>query len=85
MKELRSLGLFPDAIICRSSEMLTTAVKEKMSVFCHVGTGFIRTSFIIINQSIITLMTMSKRPCTVCSRCTEYLPCTIDPYEPKHT
>jgi CTP synthase len=36
VKELRSLGLTPDIIACRSGEQLTTTTKEKLSQFCHV-------------------------------------------------
>lgn len=33
---LRGLGLSPDLIICRSSAPIEMAVKEKISMFCHV-------------------------------------------------
>eukprot|EP01117_Protostelium_nocturnum_P005698 TRINITY_DN2056_c0_g2_i1.p1 TRINITY_DN2056_c0_g2~~TRINITY_DN2056_c0_g2_i1.p1 ORF type:complete len:569 (-),score=227.13 TRINITY_DN2056_c0_g2_i1:36-1742(-) len=36
VRELRALGLSPDAIFCRSSQPLPNSVKEKISQFCHV-------------------------------------------------
>ncbi|CAH1800129.1 unnamed protein product [Owenia fusiformis] len=36
IRELRGLGLVPDLIVCRSVSPLTKAVKEKISMFCHV-------------------------------------------------
>lgn len=36
VKELRGLGLTPDIIICRATEMLSSSIKNKISTFCHV-------------------------------------------------
>ncbi|HLE11740.1 MAG: CTP synthase [Bdellovibrionales bacterium RIFOXYD12_FULL_39_22] len=36
VKELRSLGLFPQMIICRSDRDLDASVLEKLSLFCNV-------------------------------------------------
>ena len=36
VKELRSLGLSPDIIVCRSESKLDSATKAKIGVFCHV-------------------------------------------------
>uniref|UniRef100_A0A3Q2Z1Y3 CTP synthase n=1 Tax=Hippocampus comes TaxID=109280 RepID=A0A3Q2Z1Y3_HIPCM len=36
VRELRGLGLSPDLIMCRCATPLETAVKEKISMFCHV-------------------------------------------------
>ncbi|XP_062255110.1 CTP synthase 1b [Platichthys flesus] len=36
VRELRGLGLSPDLIMCRCTSPLQTAVKEKISMFCHV-------------------------------------------------
>ena len=35
-KELRSIGVQPDAIICRSDVPMTDAIKDKISLFCDV-------------------------------------------------
>nr|XP_044996888.1 CTP synthase 2 isoform X4 [Jaculus jaculus] len=37
VRALRGLGLSPDLIICRSSTPIEMAVKEKISMFCHVN------------------------------------------------
>uniref|UniRef100_A0A8C5FTV6 CTP synthase n=1 Tax=Gadus morhua TaxID=8049 RepID=A0A8C5FTV6_GADMO len=36
VRELRGLGLSPDLIMCRCANALENAVKEKISMFCHV-------------------------------------------------
>lgn len=36
MRELRGLGLTPDLIMCRCKHPVTNAVKQKVSLFCHV-------------------------------------------------
>lgn len=36
VKELRSIGLFPNFIICRSDRDLDTEILEKLSLFCNV-------------------------------------------------
>ena len=35
-RELRALGLIPDLIMCRSSDVLSRETQEKISSFCHV-------------------------------------------------
>ncbi|XP_051034694.1 CTP synthase 2 isoform X2 [Phodopus roborovskii] len=37
VRSLRGLGLSPDLIVCRSSAPIEMAVKEKISMFCHVN------------------------------------------------
>ncbi|KAK6170094.1 hypothetical protein SNE40_018571 [Patella caerulea] len=36
VRELRGLGLSPDLVVCRSNSPLINAVKDKISLFCHV-------------------------------------------------
>ncbi|ESO84275.1 hypothetical protein LOTGIDRAFT_205900 [Lottia gigantea] len=36
VRELRGLGLSPDLVVCRSNTPLIDAVKQKVSLFCHV-------------------------------------------------
>uniref|UniRef100_A0A8C0GYL1 CTP synthase n=1 Tax=Chelonoidis abingdonii TaxID=106734 RepID=A0A8C0GYL1_CHEAB len=36
VRALRGLGLSPDLIVCRSTKPIEMAVKEKISMFCHV-------------------------------------------------
>lgn len=35
-RELRSIGIFPEFIICRSEVSLSTEIKDKISLFCNV-------------------------------------------------
>ncbi len=36
VKELRSIGLMPDVLVCRSEEALTKSAREKIALFCNV-------------------------------------------------
>ncbi len=38
VKELRSIGIQPDALICRSDTEITGGIQEKLSLFCDVET-----------------------------------------------
>ena len=38
VKELRSIGIQPDALICRSDSEVTRPIQEKLSLFCDVET-----------------------------------------------
>ncbi len=38
VKELRSIGIQPDALICRSDTEITPAIQDKLSLFCDVAT-----------------------------------------------
>lgn len=37
VQSLRSIGIFPDMILCRSEEALPSDIKAKISLFCSVG------------------------------------------------
>jgi CTP synthase len=39
IRDLRGLGLAPDLIACRCSEMLQQGLIDKIAMFCHVGPG----------------------------------------------
>ncbi len=39
VKELRSLGLSPDVVVCRSDDILEEATRLKLGTFCHVDPG----------------------------------------------
>ena len=60
VKELRSLGLSPDVIVCRSKEMLALPVREKMGVFCHVGPGRCEYTLILKNTYTFVLLSFSS-------------------------
>jgi CTP synthase len=36
VKELRSIGIQPDALICRSDEAISESIRDKLSLFCDV-------------------------------------------------
>lgn len=36
VKELRSIGIQPDIIVCRSEKSLTTSVRDKIALFCDI-------------------------------------------------
>ena len=39
VRELQSLGIQPDILVCRSNQRLTDSIKEKISLFCNVEPG----------------------------------------------
>ncbi len=39
VKELRAIGIQPDAIVCRAKDPLTKTIKDKISLFCDVPTN----------------------------------------------
>uniref|UniRef100_A0A8C9G1Y1 CTP synthase n=1 Tax=Pavo cristatus TaxID=9049 RepID=A0A8C9G1Y1_PAVCR len=47
VRALRGLGLSPDLIVCRSAKPIEMAVKEKISMFCHVEPEQVSTSVIV--------------------------------------
>lgn len=44
VKELRSIGIQPDILVCRSDRPLQTGMKEKLSEFCDVPVGSVITA-----------------------------------------
>ena len=44
VKELRSIGLFPQIIICRSDREVEKSIRQKISLFCNVPESQIFTS-----------------------------------------
>ena len=44
VKELRSIGLFPNIIICRSDREVEDEIKDKLSLFCNVTKDHVFTS-----------------------------------------
>ncbi len=39
VNKLREIGIQPDFIVCRTEKKLSTAIKEKIGMFCNVSTG----------------------------------------------
>ena len=56
VKELRSLGINPDILICRSKEPLTDESKEKLAAFCHVRTEAVLSTHDVPNIYHVPLM-----------------------------
>ena len=57
---LRSLGLNPDLLACRSSEPLGDSVKEKLALFCHVPAKQVLTMHDVSNIWRVPLMMQSQ-------------------------
>ncbi len=49
VKELRSIGIQPDAIVCRCDRILDEAVKRKIALFCDVEPGAVITAIDVDN------------------------------------
>jgi CTP synthase len=49
VRDLRNLGIRPDALVCRAPFNTTQAMKEKLSMFCNVPTGNIIDSVDVTN------------------------------------
>ena len=44
VKELRSIGIQPDILLCRSEKVLSPEIKAKIALFCNVGTEMVITA-----------------------------------------
>ena len=44
VKELRSIGIQPDILLCRTDRFLTKELKSKIALFCNVGTDAVITA-----------------------------------------
>lgn len=44
VKELRSIGIQPDILLCRTTQLLSPDIKAKISLFCNVGTDAVITA-----------------------------------------
>ena len=44
VKELRSIGIQPDILLCRTDRFLTKEIKSKIGLFCNVGTDAVITA-----------------------------------------
>lgn len=42
LKELRSVGLYPDFVICRSEEPVHRYIKEKVALFASLKQKYVR-------------------------------------------
>jgi CTP synthase len=65
-RDLRALGLIPDLIMCRSSDVLSRETQEKISSFCHVEprcvigvndvSNIYRVPRLLFNQDILSVL-----------------------------
>ena len=60
VKELRGLGLSPDVIVCRSTEMLSQATKNRISAFCHVDPSNVMAVHDVSNIYHVPLLLMQQ-------------------------
>jgi CTP synthase len=44
VKELRSIGIQPDILLCRTDRMLSPDIKAKIALFCNVGADAVITA-----------------------------------------
>ncbi len=45
VKELRSIGIQPDLIVCRTEHKLSTSMKDKIALFCNIAPGEVIENF----------------------------------------
>uniref|UniRef100_A0A8C3BJF6 CTP synthase n=1 Tax=Cairina moschata TaxID=8855 RepID=A0A8C3BJF6_CAIMO len=69
VRALRGLGLSPDLIVCRSAKPIEMAVKEKISMFCHVEPEQVSTLLIVkyVGQRLRADLIVYERLLKVCS------------------
>ena len=65
VKELRGLGLSPDVIVCRSTEELSQATKNRISAFCHVDPSNVMAVHDVSNIYHVPLILMKQRIHTI--------------------
>ena len=56
VKELRSVGLSPDLIVCRSAQALSMSTRDKLALFCQVGAGCVLTVHDVSNIYHVPLL-----------------------------
>uniref|UniRef100_A0A8C3BJC6 CTP synthase n=1 Tax=Cairina moschata TaxID=8855 RepID=A0A8C3BJC6_CAIMO len=65
VRALRGLGLSPDLIVCRSAKPIEMAVKEKISMFCHVEPEQVSTLLIVKYFSLPILYERLLKVCSI--------------------
>ena len=61
VKEMRSLGLFPDLIVCRGSQSLSAETRDKLSMFCQVPEENVISVHDVSNIFRVPLLLMEQR------------------------
>ena len=65
VKELRGLGITPDALVCRAETPLTDETREKLAAFCHVSPNAVMSAHDVSNIYRVPLMLAEQGMCKV--------------------
>ena len=65
VKELRGLGITPDALVCRAETPLTDETREKLAAFCHVSPDAVMSAHDVSNIYRVPLMLAEQGMCKV--------------------
>ena len=65
VKELRSLGINPDILVCRSSAPLNDETREKLAAFCHVKPEAVISTHDVPNIYHVPLMLQEQGLCSI--------------------
>ncbi|CAB1118556.1 unnamed protein product [Ectocarpus sp. CCAP 1310/34] len=60
VRELRSVGLHPDVICCRSAELLEESTRNKISIFCQVPATSVLTVYDVTNIYKVPLVLVEQ-------------------------
>lgn len=60
VKELRSLGLFPDFIVCRSKSPLSEGAREKIALFCNLPADHVLSIYDVSNIYHVPLLMIQQ-------------------------
>jgi CTP synthase len=69
VKELRSVGLNPDIILCRSAAPLSSSTREKLALFCQVPSEAVLTVHDVPNIYHVPLLLEAQGVVGIISRC----------------
>ena len=65
VKELRSLGIIPDILVCRSETPLALDTREKIAQFCHVSTQAVLSAHDVSNIYRVPLLLEKQGMCSL--------------------
>ena len=69
VKELRSVGLNPDIILCRSAAPLSASTREKLALFCQVPSAAVLTVHDVPNIYHVPLLLEAQGVVGIIARC----------------
>ena len=76
VKQLQSMGLWPDMIVCRSDYALDQSLKEKIALFCNVRPAHVFENLDAASLYEVPLMLEKERLAQAVCRCLD-LPCPV--------